>query len=605
MTLVKFIRGNEKKLPDTKDSGSFYIAKDSGKFWAGSSQLIKEPKFEGFEGNILCTDGEGTRYWADASLYPTPKNRQIAPLYTNVEDLGLIPSLVFSNGIDSAPSDETARRIPALIIGNDSTYYIACEARTSLSDSSQISIVFGKRKPTDTAWAYQNLFVYSSTDKYKYMNPSFAIDRNGVEKEGRLYIFCMRFQITDSNKGSWINLDGSETTNVYRYSDDNGETWSEVQDIGNAWGSSWKFATISDTNSIFLNNGTLVCPLMGHDTSGNAHSGIVYKKSGETQWTYSSLSPVNGENECTIFENNEKLYVNTRNTTTSRCVYEYDFDTDSYSLIDKSFTPYNACSADIDQATIDNVHMYTMTFIDTEDGPRANPTVWVSTDGIIFAKAIKLLDKVVGANAGYCITSSYNNYVYSVYEDDGKIYGVDLTSCRNILINSASFLTLTDQNVLNVTKSNRYTALSYLYTNSTWTSDAVGTPLGGWGNEKYVSLLKYATYSSYGKHINIQNGNEEHKDGWQYLYLDVKKYRGRELVVSIGDGSAYSGCGITDSAYSTSGNTFLWKKGGTGKGWDITQVTVTVPDNAVTLYLDYIYNGTHGYTPTLELVANS
>lgn len=597
MATVLFQRGAAEKLPTDKNVDSFYFATDTKQFWCGDSEMIKEPSLEGGDGYILSTNGSGNRYWADVqelnNLYPYPQNKQTAPLYTNVTELGLTPSVVFGDGVDIEASDKSARRIPAFIVGNDSTYFAACEARTSLSDGSQIEILFAKKSPEEKDWSYKTLFAYDADSKYKYMNPSFVIDRDGIEKEGRIYLFCMKFQITDSNRGEWINLAGTEVNNVYKYSDDNGDTWSE-ETVMDSWGNSWKFATISCTNSIIMSNGTLVCPIMGYNSSSKSHSGLVYRKKGETTWKYASPSPSEGENECTIYENKGTLYVNTRNTSTKRCVYTYDFESDSYTLVDTSFVPNNPCCADIEELTINNLHLYTMSFIDTETNERANPTVWVSVDGIIFARAIKLYDGTVGSNAGYCVTSSYNSYLASLYERDGKIYFVDLTEKRNVILNTASFLSMSQQYKTKITRSDRYSALSYLY----------GNILKGFGNVDYVSLLDKATYSELNKHMNVTNGNVENKGYWRFLYLDVTNYRGKTLVVSLTPASKASGIAITREGYSESGNSFVFTSAGTGTGWEITPITIVVPNNAVTLYVDFIYAGGHEFEPYVNLVRN-
>lgn len=599
MARVKFIRGKKENLPSAKEDGAFYYAKDTGQFWVNGTELIREPLAEGTDGQVLGTDGNGTRSWisvnASLSRYPSPTNKQIAPKYTSVDDLGLTPSTLFSNSVDGNTS-RTARRIPALLVLSDSTYIAACEARSSITDSSQIDIMFAKKTPTATSWTYETIHTYSSYTQVKYMNPSLCVDRNGDEQLNRIYLFCMAFTITNSNNGSWASLAGTEVDNYYVYSDDNGDSWSSVQKIGTNWGDGWKYSTISCNNSIFMSDGTLVCPCMGFNTSGYQHSGIVYKKKGETTWTYSPPSPVNGENECTVFENDGTLYIDVRNTSGERRIYTYDFDNDEFVFFDNSFVPNAICQAYVEEMTIDSVHMYTMSFVDTNSTERQNPTVWVSADGVMYAKAIKLYDGVVGGSAGYCMCSSYNNYVIAAYERDGVIYFIDLTEKRDILENTASYLTLGDQYRIEVSKEERYGALRYLFT-------AAGTSESQDTKKEYIDLTSSASFGSNNYAMNISTGSRSSRaSNWKYLYVDVTEYRGMTLTVSVSNYNTTYGYGITASSYSTSNNSFIKSGVGDGSGYTVEEVEVVIPDTAVTLYVNYIYTGTYQYIPTVKVL---
>lgn len=596
MAKVQFIRGSKQNIPTTKEEGAFYYAKDTKQFWVDDTELMKEPSTEGTDGQVLATDGNGKRSWvsvsASSSKYPSPTNRQTAPKYTNVTDLSLTPSVLFSSSVDS-DSSRTARRIPSLLISNNNTYIAACEARSSITDSSQIDIVFAKKTPTDSTWTYTNIYTYDSSSKLKYMNPSLCVDRDGAEKEGRIYLFCMEFTITSSNNGDWNQLAGTEVNNYYKYSDDNGSSWSSTNEIGTNWGSKWKYSTISCSNSIVMSNGTIVCPCMGYNSSKKQHSGIVYKKKGETTWTYSCPSPLDGENECTVYENNGTLYLNVRNSTDVRRIYTYDFDNDSFTLFDDSFVPNAICEANVEEMTIDGVHMYTMSFIDTDSTERQNPTLWVSADGVMFAKAIKLYDGVVKSTAGYTSCASYNNYVIAAYEYNAIIYFVDLTTAKDVLKNTASFLTLGDQYKIEVSKSNRYSALGYLFGGAVSSQDS---------GKEYVDLTQYASYGADATPMSISTGSTTSQNEWKYLYIDVTDYRGKTLTISLTDASSAYGYGITATSYKTKGNTFITKGLGTGASYSITYVDVVVPDTAVTLYVDYIYTGSNQFTPVVKML---
>jgi hypothetical protein len=550
----------------------------------------------------LQIDGKTYQVGSDGTTsnrYPSPTNRQTAPLYTNVTELGLSATTVFSSTVDG-DSAKAARRIPVFMISNTSKYLAACEARTSLSDSSQIDILFAYKNAADSSWTYKTLFAYDSSSKYKYMNPSLCVDRNGVNQTNRIYVFCMKFQITDSNNGNWLNLAGTEVENVYKYSDDDGANWSDEQSIGSGWTSEWKYSTVSYGNSVFMKDGTLVIPCMGMNSSGKQHSGILYQKKGDTTWTYSCPSPKDGENECTAYENDEKLYLNTRNSTDSRCIYEYDFTNDKFTLIDDSFVPNAYCGANVEEMTVDGVHMYTMAFIDTTSSARTNPTAWVSADGIIFSRAIKILDANVTTNAGYCVCSSYNGYVGFIYEYNSNIYFVDLTSNRNVLTNGAAFLSLSDQYNIEISKANRFTSLEYLFgnINTTASSNTVDLLSSSSSSSSAGTVMIVANTSASTYTIGTQRTTWP--SDWNYKYIDVSKYQGKKLNVNICNVSPNLGIGFTSSTYKASGNTFLSVISGTN-AWSTSEYAINIPDNAVTMYYD-IYNGTgdttHSYTFT-------
>ena len=606
MGAILHLRGAYEKLPTNKNNDNIYFATDTKQLWVCGQEYIKEPSAEGDETNVLKTDGSGKRFWgcADNHKFPQPINKQTAPLYTTAEELNLTPTELFSPSSDGITA-YTARRIPAFIISNNDVYLSACEYRASLSDASHIGIVFATKNATDTTWSYTTLFDFNSTDSFKYMNPSFCIDRGYGENSGRIYLFCMKIQITSSNGGLWTQLSGSDVSNVYKYSDDEGQTWSEEQTMDVSWGSRWKYSTISASNSVMMQDGTIVCPCMGFNSSGVQRSGIVYKKSGETTWHYSAPTPFDGENECAAYENNGKLYVNTRNTGLTRNVYEYDFDNDKWNFIDDSFVPNNASCAAIEEMTLYGVHMYAMAFIDTDNSSRQNPTLWISADGVIFARAIKMYNGVVGSSAGYCMCSSHNNYIAFVYEYDGKIYFTDLTDTQqwsygkgdiaNILMNCAAFLSLSEQYEIEIKKTDRYSALSYLFGNVVTTNGS---------ENSYVNLLKYANYAANDRVMDITTGNERTQYGWKFLYIDVSKYQGRTVVVSLSDCSKALGYAFASNSYVSSGNTFIQKEGGTGTTFNVYEKTLTVPDGAQTLYVDYLYSGSHQITPYVKLLRN-
>ena len=594
-----------------KFSGNFDVQKaapiDNRSLVNSFSDLTKAETWKNAEGGyytyigmvVACKDRPGELYQLTASdytlisnwklvsssdLYPTPTNKQTAPLYTNLTELEIASETVFASGTDGGASDKATRRIPSVVI-TENYFVTACEARTSVSDSAQIDILIGRKELEGTTWSYNTALVYDTTNSYKYMNPSMVVDRSN----NRIYLFSMRFKITDTNKGSWINLQGDDVTNVYRYSDDEGATWSEIVGIGTSWSSDWKFSTISTSNSLIMDDGTIVCPCMGYHNTNYARSGIVYKKKDSSTWVYSSPTPVNGENECTIFVNGSTLYVNTRNSTDVRRVYAYNFDTDTFTKIDESFVPNNACEAAIENCTIDDMNFYIMSFIDVNSNIRANPTVWISADGVIYAKTINLLQKTVGGTAGYCITTSYKNYIAALYEDDGKIYFADLSDKKDVFKNTAAYMLLSKQYILDVTQESRKAAVNYIF-NSFKVEDS------------YQSIISEGIYGSDDKIMNISTGNESNKAGWVYFHIDVTKYRGKTMVVSVSDASKDCGYGLTAQEYTTTGNTYLSSACGTGKNWTITNYTFVVPETAVTLYVDYMDSGDHAYTPVVKVL---
>lgn len=547
----------------------------------------------------LQIDGKTYQVGSDGTTsnrYPSPTNRQTAPLYTNVTELGLSATTVFSSTLDG-DSAKAARRIPVFMISNTSKYLAACEARTSLSDSSQIDILFAYKNAADSSWTYKTLFAYDSSSKYKYMNPSLCVDRNGVNQTNRIYVFCMKFQITDSNNGNWLNLAGTEVENVYKYSDDDGASWSDEQSIGSGWTSDWKYSTVSYGNSVFMKDGTLVIPCMGMNSNGKQHSGILYQKKGSTTWAYSCPSPKDGENECTAYENDGKLYLNTRNSTDSRCIYEYDFTNDKFTLVDDSFVPNAYCGANVEEMTVDGVHMYTMAFIDTTSSARTNPTAWVSADGIIFSRAIKILDANVTTNAGYCVCSSYNGYVGFIYEYNSNIYFVDLTSNRNVLTNGAAFLSLSDQYNIEISKANRFTSLEYLFgnINTTASSNTVDLIASSSSSSSKVMPVSGISSGSWSAGTETDWGSNE----WHYIYANVEQYQDKVLNVTVSNASNKLGLAFTADSYKASGNTFLTDglTVGDGSTYDVLNKTLTIPSKAKTMYLNICQHSGYTYTP--------
>lgn len=332
-------------------------------------------------------------------------------------------------------------RIPTTIVTNAGTVLAACEMRNSSADLGEYDIMLKRRTVGETTWTTQTIYPYSSETYGRGMNPSFVIDRTGVHGVvGRIFMFVLT--VKDPAKLA-IKSTTAELDSVYKYSDDDGITWSSIVSIKSGWNTTlYTGAGSSPANGIQMVDGTLVVP--GFFIVAELYrAGLFYKKVSGA-WTYSNMTLTSRDNECTVIETAEnKIVLNVRidpSTITVRRlrnIYEFNFDTNSFTFhpTDKTFNAIVHCQGSLEALTLGGKRVYLFSFPDSitegiavNSGNRRNLTIWASLD---LKKWIRVYRAYTPAALGYGVVSHHNGKLVYAYE--AETYNIEFQDISPII----------------------------------------------------------------------------------------------------------------------------------------------------------------------------
>ena len=311
-------------------------------------------------------------------------------------------------------------RIPSVTITNNGTTLVACENREIFSDKGKIDILVARKSLGGNEWEIRSVIPYDSLSYGRSMNPIFVIDRMGTfGNRGRIFLFVSH-NTNDEKFGVEATTDEKDI--VFKYSDDDGRSWSPEYSLKNKWNTAYYTAsTPSCANGIQMDDGTLIIPTM-FVKDAKWRSGIMYRKPGR-DWSFSSPTPNDGDNECTVYVDNQgKLVLDCRTTDYCRRIYIYDMNNDSFELLDYQPKVMVNLKGEIHKCQINDSSLYLLTFVDaTKKRNRENVTLYSSLDGLNWGKVYRLQDgEVQGA---YSNPVSYNGQTAVCYEtgDDIRI----------------------------------------------------------------------------------------------------------------------------------------------------------------------------------------
>lgn len=339
-------------------------------------------------------------------------------------------------GSGNLPSGAHNWATPSVIITNSGKILVAADARmgTGADSDAQIAYVI-KYENADLSDASPTMQVLFSASNTAYTNISFVVDRTGVHgTTGRVFAFALKFA-----SGSYaVNQTSSTLDCVYKYSDDDGDTWSAEVSIKSAWNTTkYNGAGTAPTNGIQLSDGTLVLPAMFVAEVGVWKSGLIYKKTNGS-WTFSSMTPYSMDNECAVYaDSSNNIYLNCRTNKTSDHLYKYNITNDKWSpekidydngvaiqrsIIGRQYgtvypfgTPYVLLRTMPDPSSPDNRNFF---------------TIWLSKDG---KKWIRLYQFYKGNNGGYGVIDCYNDIAVIAFMGTG---GVAVQNVSELLNNT-------------------------------------------------------------------------------------------------------------------------------------------------------------------------
>ena len=298
-------------------------------------------------------------------------------------------------------------RIPSAIVTNRRAILVAFENREFFYDKGEIDILVARKEYGDTIFNIRKVVAYSKSTYGRTMNPIFVVDREGCHgKRGRIFLFCSHLK----GEGYAITNTPEEVDMFYKYSDDDGKSWSPEYSLRDKWRKEiYDFAISSAANGIQCEDGTFIVPSM-IVKDGEWHSGILYKRPKE-DWIFSSATPNSGDNECTVYiDNDDKIVLDCRTEEKIRRRYVYNIEKDSFSQLPDCPSVLTDLKAEIHKVKDNNMNRYLLTYVDpTSTDKRENITLYSSNDAIIWNKVYRLQD-------GELPWSAYSN----VYEWEGN-----------------------------------------------------------------------------------------------------------------------------------------------------------------------------------------
>lgn len=315
-------------------------------------------------------------------------------------------------------------RIPTITIASNGNILAACEKRSVMEDKGNIDILLALSQ--DGGKSYSKTVLFESDKEYgRKMNPSFVIDRIGVHgKPGRIYCFVL------SCLPTWkvsYELDKGEANTLFRYSDDNGLTWSEIFTLGDKIPEECIIFGPSPSNGTQLDNGTLVIPAFVTLADRSFRTGIIFKtNSGDWKFSYINTAQSKSENECTIIKygDGNQILLNARveNKPNTRHVYysnNIEEKDDSKNIIwsihssNSLFRSTGACQASL-ESVLANLQPFFL-FSYPYDNPRKRICIWKSTNLEEWTPVYLL---TTGYSAGYSVLTFYKNKLFAIYESD-------------------------------------------------------------------------------------------------------------------------------------------------------------------------------------------
>lgn len=374
-------------------------------------------------------------------------------------------------------TSQAHRRCPALCVTNAGTFLaLTCMADTD-KDDAEYGILLARKTQQSDDWTYSVPLPFDDTNKVKYMNEAFCIDRTGAHgTEGRIYLFAIKLTInkdqssTSRNDGYCAYASTDDIDTIYIYSDDDGQTWSQQQSTKALWDTdTYRSAWPGPASGTQLTDGTLVMPaefIAGFQNSDSfddkknhitMHSGILYKKPGE-EWQFLPNMHELHNNEDFVLEGAtpNTILLNCRNEANRhrRKLYTVDTAEGTFTQIDHDFDPWVNCQQAAQKCTIGGKTVYLLSANDHyKDVPaihninnknRARMTVWTSKDGIRWMRAL-LADPATGW--GYSAIASHAGVTGILYEkttprtnrqtDYNHIAFIDLTPANQLLLDNA------------------------------------------------------------------------------------------------------------------------------------------------------------------------
>jgi hypothetical protein len=264
------------------------------------------------------TDSQYKLFLKAFEAYMIRNSKSVVPyVETQTNRSGITPVIALVPGTDFAPiiaAVNAVFRIPLLCYTNNGTLICGAEARYGTTSDFRMSDLVIKRSLNDGVTWGAGVKVIANNDVYnadiahgsRVMNGTFLVNGN------RIYLFATKIDDETYNTyyGYTHNPALMQTYFGYKYSDDDGVTWSAFVDLNALETAETNMMSASPTNGIVLTNGTLVIPAIDHRISANTletgtdwgiRSCLVYSTNNGVTWQRSTEIPQYTD-ECAIIE---------------------------------------------------------------------------------------------------------------------------------------------------------------------------------------------------------------------------------------------------------------------------------------------------------------
>ncbi len=307
-------------------------------------------------------------------------------------------------------------RIPSIVITNKGSFLVSCENRAITDDKDEIDILISRKGLDSSIWNIKRVFENNMCGRS--MNPVFVIDRDGSQgKKGRIYLFVCHI------KGDKYDIDteGEYVDFVYKYSDDDGVSWSTERSLKDKWNSNEYTSVIpSPCNGIQIKDGTFLVPTMVIKNR-TYRAGILVKRP-HSDWYFSSLTHFDGDNECTVYvDNNGQIILDCRTFEKTRRRYVYDLDRNKFSLLSER-SVYVDLKAEIHKIIQEDKNIYLMSFVDTKRDVRENLTLYASNDAMDWKQVYRMQEGTLPLLiSAYSNPYSWEGQIVVAYETGSDI----------------------------------------------------------------------------------------------------------------------------------------------------------------------------------------
>jgi hypothetical protein len=335
---------------------------------------------------------------------------------------------ILKQGVDSGYC-----RIPFVEITNNGVVVAGSDFRANASDHTKIDIGVIRSLDNGKTWQDKQLVLTNNNvvSNSRKMDGTILINRN----TNRIFVFGLVFDMTEQ----WQTSTSPIWDFVYKFSDDDGQTWSTERSLKHLFNSdsSVKIAWGGVGKGITMKDGTLVLPIQivnTDETPYSMQSSIIVSTDGGNTWVWSGSRVPAQTSECNVVEHKTgELLLNARSDFKTRRIFTSanlgvlwePHETDGDTLIEPN------CQASMDIVNVSGKE-YGLFLNPYASLLRENITLQ-ATENFVNYYPVKTLNK--GVTDGYGCLANYNGQIVAVIEKRGDIEFHDLSGVTNNIAN--------------------------------------------------------------------------------------------------------------------------------------------------------------------------